>query len=66
MPRLEVELLVCPEPSCRHVGKLPHVHGLKGYCIGSLEKRTGHKKARMVLVTFKGQAPKPVETGAKV
>lgn len=53
MPRLSVELLVCPDPSCRHIGKLPHQHGLKGYCVGSAQHGTAHVKARMVPVTFR-------------
>ena len=51
---LEVDLLVCPEPSCRRVGKIPNSpESLKGYCTGPT---TGHhKKRRMVKVAFKEQ-----------
>ena len=55
--KLEVELPVCPEPTCNHVGKLPYGAGLKGFCVGSPEKGTAHKKRRMVSVAFSGSAP---------
>ncbi len=55
--RLTVDLLVCPEPSCQHVGKLPHQHGLRGFCVGAVSEGTAHKKARMQLVTFSAKAP---------
>jgi hypothetical protein len=67
MARLEVELLVCPEKDCHQAGKLPNsAESLRGYCVGSLQNGTAHRKARMVSVTFKGKAPEPVETEAKV
>jgi hypothetical protein len=59
MARLKVELLVCPH--CRHVGKLPHLHGLKGFCVGSVQHGTAHTKVRMVSVSFSGKAPELVE-----
>lgn len=50
---LEVELLVCPEPGCRHVGKVP-IKGaasqMKGYCRGAMNDN--HPKRRMELVRF--------------
>lgn len=58
MPRIEVELPVCPEPSCHQVGKVPTAQGLKGYCVGSVSAGTGHKKRRMVPVVFTAPAPK--------
>ena len=65
MPRLEVELLVCPDASCQQVGKRPYDGGLKGYCVGSAEKGTAHKKRRMVPVVFEGKAPEKVGAGAE-
>lgn len=64
MTRLEVELPVCPEASCGHVGKLPHREGLKGYCVGSPENGTAHRKRRMVPVTFTAPRPDPNAGGA--
>jgi len=50
---VEVDLLVCPEPACRHVGKIP-IKGaatqMKGYCRGSMNDN--HPKRRMELVRF--------------
>ena len=55
MPR--VELPVCPDPHCRHVGKIPYGAGLKEFCVGSASKGTAHKKRRMVSVVFQGSVP---------
>jgi hypothetical protein len=66
MPRLQVELLVCPQPECRQIGANPSWQGLRGYCVGSVQKGTAHPKARMVPVSFSGKAPEPVEKSVKV
>lgn len=64
MPRrLRVELPVCPEKSCRHVGKVQTAQGLKGYCTGSAVKGTAHKKRRMVPVVFSASVSKVEEEG---
>ena len=66
MPRrLQVELLVCPDPGCRQIGRNPSWQSTKGYCVGAIKDGTAHKKARMVPVVFK-EVPAAVETGAKV
>jgi hypothetical protein len=56
--RLKVELPVCPEPKCRHIGKQPNGEALKNFCIGSILEGTGHKKRRMVPVVFTAPVPK--------
>jgi hypothetical protein len=62
MAWLEVQLPVCPDSNCRHVGKLPNQASLKGYCTGSVSEGTAHRKRRMVPVTFRGQVPELVGT----
>lgn len=47
---LRVELLVCPEPFCHHVGKLPPSFGYRGYCTGNEDNR--HPKAKMTSRLF--------------
>jgi hypothetical protein len=64
MARLEVGLLVCPEPGCLQVGRNPSWQSTKGFCVGSVKEGTAHRKARMVPVLFKGKAPKVVEPEA--
>lgn len=59
--RLKVQLPVCPEPSCRQVGKQPTTQSLKNYCTGSASKGTSHKKRSMVPVEFTAPAPKDGE-----
>lgn len=62
--RLKVELLVCPEPGCHLIGKLPNQYTLRGYCTGSVEIGTSHRKRRMQPVTFRGEAPAVEKAGA--
>lgn len=49
---LRVELLVCPDPGCRRIGKVPlqTSAAIKGYCTGPAT--APHKKARMEPVRF--------------
>lgn len=51
-PLLRVELLVCPDPGCRRVGKIPlgTNGGIKGFCTGMAA--TPHKKRRMEPTRF--------------
>lgn len=53
-PRLlRVKLFVCPEPSCRQIGKRPisDIGGkVTGFCIGSIE--SPHRKRKMEPVPF--------------
>jgi len=50
--KLRVELLVCPEPGCRHVGKKPlgDAMSIKGYCTGP--SSATHRRRRMEPVRF--------------
>lgn len=52
-PRLlRVELLVCTDPTCRRVGKIPlsEHKTIKGWCTGGASNP--HKKARMAPTNF--------------
>ncbi len=57
--RLYITLPVCPEPSCKQVGKVPLAGRVKmrGYCTGEITNP--HKKQRMIETLF-------VESRAKV
>jgi hypothetical protein len=62
--RLQVEMLVCPV--CSLIGRRPNnAESLRGYCVGSIQEGTGHRKARMVPVQFQGQAPEVEKAGIR-
>lgn len=51
--QLEVDLFVCPEESCRQIGKRPisDIGGtVKGYCRGPI--KDPHRKRKMLPVRF--------------